>query len=172
MDYKITIRTDTKSVEINSAEIESSPEYLAGIQGNDKGEVRVRMLAKERNRFILSLDNRVYSIILQGRSLNSLSFLANGRHFLSSVGSIRSDSTGSLVASANELVTSNFPAKVVKITSKVGQRLQEGETLIVLEAMKMEAQIKAPRDCLVEEIFVKEGDMVGKGKPMIRLRFG
>jgi len=172
MDYKITIRTDTKSVEIDTVGTESSPEFLARIQGSNEGKVRVALLAREKDRFILSLDNRVYSVILQGRNLNSVSFLANGRHFASSVGSIQSENAASLVASANELVTSNFPAKVVKIASKKGQRLKEGETLIVLEAMKMEAQIKAPRDCLVEEILVNEGEMVGKGKLMIRLRFG
>ena len=145
--------------------------YLAGIQGSKQGKVRVTILAKERNRFILSLNSRSLFHYSRRKSFNSLSFLVNRRHFLSSIGSIRSESPGSLVASANELVTSNFPAKVVKIVSKVGQRLKEGETLIVLEAMKMESQIKAPRDCLVEEILVKEGDMVGKGKPMIRLRF-
>ena len=58
------------------------------------------------------------------------------------------------------LIVSNFPAKVVKLEVKPGDFLRQGETLIVLEAMKMEAQIKAPKDCTVDSVFVKEGEMI------------
>jgi biotin carboxyl carrier protein len=77
----------------------------------------------------------------------------------------------SRLASNKELIVSNFPARIVKLSIKPGADLRSGETLIVLEAMKMEAQIKAPRDCTVEEVYVKEGEMVERGKPMIRLKF-
>jgi len=43
---------------------------------------------------------------------------------------------------------------------------------MILEAMKMEAQIKVPNDCVVKEILVKEGQMVEKGKILARLGFG
>ena len=80
-------------------------------------------------------------------------------------------SSRSSLASVNELVSSNFPAKVVKVNAKVGDELREGATLIVLEAMKMEAQIRVPSLCKVVAVYVKDGEMVEKGEPLARLSF-
>ncbi len=171
MDYKIGIGTETKTVEIDSADTEDPSEYQAGIQGSMKAKTRITLLTRTGNRLILSLNGRVYSVILEERNSSSLSFLINGSHFVTSIGPTKTENSASLMASSNELVTSNFPAKVVKLVAKIGDALKEGDTMIVLEAMKMEAQVKAPRDCVVEQIFVKEGDMVGKGKPLMKLKF-
>ena len=46
-----------------------------------------------------------------------------------------------------------------------------GETLLVLEAMKMETNLEAPSDCTVREVFVKEGEMVARGSKLARLDF-
>ncbi len=64
---------------------------------------------------------------------------------------------------------SNFPAKIVKIMAAKGDRLNQGDTIMVVEAMKMEAQIKVPSMCVVAEIFVREGEMVERGKTLARL---
>jgi acetyl-CoA/propionyl-CoA carboxylase biotin carboxyl carrier protein len=52
---------------------------------------------------------------------------------------------------------------VVKISVEVGQEIQAGDTVIVLEAMKMENSILAERSGTVTEIKVKPGDTVGTG---------
>jgi biotin carboxyl carrier protein len=171
MEYKISIGPDSRTVEIDSSGGDKSSLCLAEIQGKQEGRAKIILLERVGNRLILSLEDRVYSVIIQERSFNSFSFLANGRAYVSKVGSTRSESTTALVASASEMLTSNFPSKVVKIVGKKGESLKRGDTLVILEAMKMEAQIKAPQDCSVEEIFIKEGDMVGKGKPLMRLKF-
>ena len=45
------------------------------------------------------------------------------------------------------------------------------DTIIVLEAMKMESQIKTPGDCTVSDVFVKEGTLVERGKVLAKLVF-
>ncbi len=50
-----------------------------------------------------------------------------------------------------------MPGKVVTLAVKVGQRIARGETLVTLEAMKMEAAVRAEQDGVVAEIFVQPG---------------
>ena len=53
-----------------------------------------------------------------------------------------------------------MPALVTRILVEPGQEVSRGDALIVLEAMKMEHQISAPFDGVVEEIRCKAGEMV------------
>jgi biotin carboxyl carrier protein len=170
MDYRIAIDDDIKEVALNSVGDAESKEYLAKI--SEDNERRIVLLHREKNRLIVSIEGKVYSIIQSERSKHSVSFLANGVNIRATLqNQISEQSSSSLIATANELIASNFPAKVVKLLVQKGDSRKEGETLVILEAMKMEAQIKAPRDCIVEEVFVKEGEMVERGKSMIRLKF-
>lgn len=58
---------------------------------------------------------------------------------------------------------------VTKILVKVGDEVKEGDTVAVIEAMKMENPIKANVSGKVVQIFVKAGDKVVKDAPLIRL---
>ena len=127
---------------------------------------------REKDRIIICVNDKVYSVIQLGRTQSSITFVANGKSIEARRESDRAViEEASRLASNKELIVSNFPARIVKLSIKPGDNLSSGETLIVLEAMKMEAQIKAPRDCTVEEVYVKEGEMMERGKPMIRLKF-
>ena len=60
-------------------------------------------------------------------------------------------------------VMSPMPATVVALHVAPGQAVTEGETLIVLEAMKMELPIRAPRDGVVKTVACSQGEMVQPG---------
>jgi oxaloacetate decarboxylase alpha subunit len=51
-----------------------------------------------------------------------------------------------------------------------GQTLAEGDTLVILEAMKMENELRAPRAGVVHEVRVKPGDQVALGQVLVTLR--
>ena len=51
-----------------------------------------------------------------------------------------------------------------KIVTEVGQRVEEDDTLMILESMKMEIPITSPLTGTVKEILVKEGDIVQEGQ--------
>jgi biotin carboxyl carrier protein len=57
-------------------------------------------------------------------------------------------------------VMAPMPATVVSINAAVGQSVADGQTLIVLEAMKMELPIKSPRAGVVKAIHCAKGDLV------------
>ena len=66
-------------------------------------------------------------------------------------------------------VMSPMPATVVAIHAAPGQTVNEGETLIVLEAMKMELPIKAPRSGVVKAVNCAKGELVQPGINLLEL---
>ncbi len=64
-------------------------------------------------------------------------------------------------------ITSPISGKLVKVDSSGGQEVEAGQSLMTIEAMKMEYQIKAPYDGKVENVNFKEGDQVDIGVVLI-----
>jgi len=56
---------------------------------------------------------------------------------------------------------------VIKMAANEGQNLQSGETIMVLEAMKMETNITAPGAVKIAKLLVKEGDSVQSGQALV-----
>lgn len=67
----------------------------------------------------------------------------------------------------NELV-SPMPGAIVKINVKEGDEVKKGQVLIVLEAMKMENELKAAGDCVIGKILVEEKMPVDKNQLLIK----
>jgi 3-methylcrotonyl-CoA carboxylase alpha subunit len=62
-----------------------------------------------------------------------------------------------------------MPGKVVSIAVKVGDQVQAGQSLAVMEAMKMEHTIVAPQDGQVTEILYAPGDQIVEGAALLTL---
>lgn len=56
-----------------------------------------------------------------------------------------------------------MPGKVIKVSVSPGDLVRKGQEILVVEAMKMENQIRAPRDGRVKSVAARPGDMVGPG---------
>lgn len=52
----------------------------------------------------------------------------------------------------------------------VGAQVKKGQTVCILEAMKMMSEIPAPCNCVIEEILVEDGTLVGYDAPLFRIR--
>ena len=73
-------------------------------------------------------------------------------------------------ADTNEMASSlkaPMPGKIMSITKFDGDRIRRGETLLVLEAMKMQHAIQAPSDGIVNEMYFAEGDLVNEGDELL-----
>ena len=66
-------------------------------------------------------------------------------------------------------VEAPMPGKILNIKVSAGQAVKFGETVIVMEAMKMETEIVAPADGTVSKILVKAGDSVDTGAALVAL---
>ena len=60
-----------------------------------------------------------------------------------------------------------MPGIIIELKVKKGQLVKKGETLLILEAMKMENAITCPKETIIKEIFVSVGDTVDKNKLLI-----
>ena len=60
-----------------------------------------------------------------------------------------------------------MPGLVINIAIEVGQTVQKGDALLILEAMKMENVIKSPTDGVIKSILVKKGDAVEKNQVLL-----
>jgi len=65
-------------------------------------------------------------------------------------------------------LAATFPGRVVKLLVGPKRWVNPGETLVVLEAMKMEFSFRAPEKIYIEEILVKEGEVLEKGRPFFK----
>lgn len=63
-----------------------------------------------------------------------------------------------------------LPGTVIKVLVKKGDKVSEGQDLLLLEAMKMQNRIKSDREGIIKNVLVKEGDKVPKGVVMIEFR--
>ncbi len=73
-------------------------------------------------------------------------------------------------APAGQVIKAPIPGLVVKVNVKAGQEVMSGDGLLVLEAMKMENIIKAPYNCQVTEVAVKENTTVQQGQVLIKIK--
>ena len=68
---------------------------------------------------------------------------------------------------AGETVDAPMPGNILKVNVAPGQAVKAGTVLLVLEAMKMENEIMAPRDCTVTQVLVSKGSTVDTGAPLV-----
>lgn len=66
-------------------------------------------------------------------------------------------------------VTSAMPGTIVDLAVKVGSKLKAGDTVLVIEAMKMENEVSAPIDGVVKAIYVKKGDSVNPDEALVEI---
>lgn len=68
-----------------------------------------------------------------------------------------------------EPVSAGLAGNVFKVLVGVGDRVEEGDTILILEAMKMETEVSAPRAGTVSAVHIAEGDQVAVGETLIDL---
>lgn len=73
---------------------------------------------------------------------------------------------GGLLGAAEQL-SSGMPGKIVKIMVQPGQELKANQPILIMEAMKMENEMRASHDCKVKDVLIKAGDSVESGATLV-----
>jgi biotin carboxyl carrier protein len=71
---------------------------------------------------------------------------------------------GALEAEGRQHVIAPMPGKVVRVFVQTGEKVEAGQGLLVVEAMKMQNEIRSPKGGIVERLHVKEGQPVNTGE--------
>lgn len=93
----------------------------------------------------------------------------NGRTFSQDVSAGRRSRSKKGTAGSSDTVLSPMPGKITKILVSEGQEIVQGQSVIVMEAMKMEYTLKSDIAGVVEKISVQVGDQVTLGKLLVKL---
>lgn len=72
-------------------------------------------------------------------------------------------------AGGDNKVSSPMPGKVVKVLVEEGQEVQEGDTVIIISAMKMESEYKAPKSGMIKKIYVSAEETIDSNQVLIEL---
>lgn len=83
--------------------------------------------------------------------------------------SVSNDSSPAPTVSGGEPVVAPLAGTVINIPCKVGQQVKAGETVLILEAMKMETNITASQDGQISQINVREGDSIAVGEELLNI---
>jgi biotin carboxyl carrier protein len=128
---------------------------------------------------VIEVEPGVYSVLLEGRSFevravpgrNGLSVEAGGRRLPVEVRDPRNASRQSRAAfgSGRQNISAPMPGKVVRLLVREGDAVDVGQGLVVVEAMKMQNEMKASRAGRVTEVRVRDGDTVGAGDTLVVL---
>ena len=80
----------------------------------------------------------------------------------------RAGTPGRRRSSAREhALAAPMPATVLSVVAEAGQAVKAGDTVLILEAMKMELPVRAPRDGVVSAIHCSEGELVQPGVTLV-----
>jgi biotin carboxyl carrier protein len=127
----------------------------------------------------LQVEPGVYSVLLDGASCEvriqpspqGLTANVAGRRFAVEVRDPRDASRGSreTIGSGRQNVTAPMPGKVVRVLVTTGDLVETSQGLVVVEAMKMQNELKANRPGRVIEIRARQGETVGAGDILVVL---
>jgi 3-methylcrotonyl-CoA carboxylase alpha subunit len=126
--------------------------------------VQVDLIAVRGNEAELSIDGRTHFVPFMNNG-SEISFAFDGEIWIVEI----ADKARARARHRDHSMSAPMPGVVLKILVNVGDDVAKGAPLLILEAMKMEHPIAAPRDGKVASINCKEGEMVQPGLDLVTL---
>ena len=157
-DYRVTISNRTYDVSIKDDQLVVNGDRISYDMDslNDNGLHILRQPNKNTEAYLEPNRQGLYDIQIEGNHLSAEVLTG----FQSSSKRSRQD-TGS--------IHSPMPGMIVDIMVKIGDRVKEGQTLLIQEAMKMQMKLRAPSSGVVKFISTAPGSQVEKGVLLISL---
>ena len=117
----------------------------------------------------------VYSILIGGESLEArvepsgtgLRVIVAGREYAATIRDPRQwrrDRGAAAQAEGRQQVLAPMPGKIVRVLVKAGETVQAGQGIVVVEAMKMQNEVRAPKSGILERLLVTENQAVRTGE--------
>ena len=146
------------------------------------GEAHVLALEKKGEGYLVKVGDRTWEADIQQLGPNTLSFLIAGRSFLAYIARDKDrrliqiqghqfelkepsqDSDDFIGAGGSQedelMIKAPMPGKVIKICVSEAEEVRKNQTLVIVEAMKMENEIKASQDAVIKKIHAAPGNLV------------
>jgi biotin carboxyl carrier protein len=166
MKYVTTI--NSKSFEI---EIQRDGSLLVN------GERReVDFLALGPSLYSILMDGRSHELVIEERE-DDIEVLLRGKLYSGTVlderAQLMAERRGAMISETGEMsIKAPMPGLVVIVPVAVGDEVSAGQTVIILESMKMQNELKSPRDGVVQHINVAAGQSVEQNKILVTIAEG
>lgn len=124
---------------------------------------------------ILSDNEKIVGVVSKNRSLkNNYKVEIEGEYFDVSIKSeldllLQYLGLNSMVINKLKAIKAPMPGLVIEINVEEGQKVDENEKILVLEAMKMENVLKISHEAVIKKVLIKKGQAVEKGQILIEL---
>jgi len=121
------------------------------------------------NSYLLKLDSKIFELTSEKINTELYKVLLKGNYFDVTVRTALQEKAFKLLESSavslhhHMNVKAPMPGLILKVRKEIGNPVEQGESVMILEAMKMENDLKAPASGVIEKIFVSEGAAVEKG---------
>jgi biotin carboxyl carrier protein len=119
------------------------------------------------NSLSLLLEGHSYEVRIMQLSTGELKLQTGSQEFTAEVSDPRAwrgRRHGALELEGRQQIVAPMPGKVVRVLVKVGDKVEAGQGLLVVEAMKMQNEIRSPKSGVVERLQAKEGQPVNAGE--------
>ena len=141
---------------------------------NGDKEYQVELSEINKNSYLLRVDNKVYEVAVDRKNNETYSFLLDGFYFQTEVRTQLQEKARELLsnkesATHHDIIKAPMPGLILKVKKKEGDDVEIGESVAILEAMKMENEIRSPVSGKIKEILVKEGISVEKDEIIISI---
>ena len=161
MIYEVVIAEKQRKVELRK----DGKLWLCRLDGR---ELPVDVVSTQAGVLSLLIDGKSYQV-KQESSGGQTNIVVGTERFPAEVRdprSLRSRLNADAAASGPRRITAPMPGKVVRILAPAGTEVEQGQGVIVIEAMKMQNELKSPKKGVVKKLTVSEGAAVDAGQAL------
>lgn len=145
---------------------------IVKILGKGKVQVGEKILTADlskitKNAYVIRIENNVYEITANKLGIDRFGIIIDASYFDATVRTRLQETANELQKNKSKLnhhsaVKAPMPGLLLKLKKNIGEEVKLGESLFILEAMKMENELRSPASGIVKKIFYKEGQSVEK----------
>ncbi len=163
---KLRVEVDGGSYELEVVRSGSESEYSLAGSHETSGSASVAEV--QPGVFSVLVDQKSFTVYVSERD-GLLEVWAGGQRHTVSIADARDRPAGNKKTGADGPVEirAQMPGRIIKLLVGAGAAVQTGQGIIVVEAMKMQNEMKSPKDGVVSHLRVQEGDTVAAGETMM-----
>lgn len=155
----MNFHTGNKLVNFNLTKKEGRKYYVS----LDEELHNVEIERINNNLYLLKIGDKIYNCFIHKNGLNYFVNI-NGRYFeIEKSSEYKRNSTKKGFSSERKEIRARMPGRVKKVLKEKGELVKEGEGVLVVEAMKMENEIKSPAEGKIKEIHTSPGKNLETG---------
>lgn len=138
-------------------------------------KIKYEIIQLNRDNYLLKLDDRIFELTTEKINGELYRVYVNGYNYDITIRTVLQEKAYKLLENASHQLSHHtevkapMPGLILKIKKGFGDKVERGESVVILEAMKMENDLKAPSSGIIEKIFVTEGSAVEKGSALFTI---